>query len=911
MESREIWRCSNCGEENPLESTFCKICEEPRPDQALFEAGFKVGKWILKKKLGEGGMAVVYLAEHEELKSPAAVKVLRTELINRPDLFARFKIEAVTASRLNHENIIKVLDFGQKKEIGAYMVLEFLEGTDLNQKLDEAPFEPRFILEIVKQICAGLKAAHNAGIIHRDLKPSNIYLVPREDNPIPLVKLLDFGIAKIKESELLEDQQQSLTKTGTVLGTPYYLAPEQLRSGSKELDLSVDIYALGVITYQMFTAHLPIEENSLAEQMAAILTKKPPRAGHFNPNLKDTAVEIFLDRALSKDPKKRPQNTDEFLKELTLAVEALEDPKKDQLAKEKFYSYYTPAWEELKRERRSKQLKMLAAISFLLILSATAGLFASQYFNKQAPPPPPSPLLKLQEAGTIAFNQKNFAQAFFKWREVLESEEWKKAYASGKWKKQKNVYNPKLYLAASQALMRLQRLTLSIKYLEKYYSIIPDENIKKNLQGMRRELKKIERELREFRKVNQKEFARLRKKQLDALAPLYKSYNQLFKFTDSSNPVYIKTSLEFAENLSTILPTKSIQLLKFLYKNNRGFLSERELHSIKRAIAQIERKLERQKQLASKLIAETLNPEQLPKKILLFEKKIEGTLKKIFKYPDEIKIHLLFIENLEKLLIKDAKKYRFTAIALEKYTDMLSDWFNTPLKLWLKKLIQKNITPEKVLQSIQFIKEYLKLISRQRKVSTLIQTIKIQRAKQLSSEILTQFNTLCQKQKIFRCKNLRKKFSSTRELIERVDKLWRKMQKLAEKDLYLQYQKKAQKLLQLLKENSLSTLLYERKIKLYYQKHFRGARHLTAAKKALKRAKKEKRTQLWWKCHREYRSYLRLFPKSYKKNSVKLEQCKCRCKVIAPFEQCESNCEILYKKIDKTLPPKDANTPKE
>ncbi|MEM7139209.1 MAG: serine/threonine-protein kinase, partial [Myxococcota bacterium] len=218
-----------------------------------------------------GGMGLVYRVTHTKLDKPLAIKVLRSENIRDDDVLARFQREAQSASNIGNEHIVDIHDFGTLPDGSTYFVMECLEGVDLIDALDDAVrlSETRAV-HIARQICIALGAAHDAGIVHRDLKPENVFLTRRGDDP-DFVKVLDFGIAKVS------NRPHRLTRDGEVLGTPHYMSPEQC--AGDEVDHRTDIYALGVLLYEMVTGHVPHD----ADTMMAILSKQmyedpvPPR----------------------------------------------------------------------------------------------------------------------------------------------------------------------------------------------------------------------------------------------------------------------------------------------------------------------------------------------------------------------------------------------------------------------------------------------------------------------------------------------------------------------------------------------------------------------------------------------------------------------------------------------------------
>ncbi|MCK6509763.1 serine/threonine protein kinase [Myxococcota bacterium] len=445
-----MWKCIECGfQENEAGSELCSRCQAPR-DPKTFE-GEQIGQWRLEKPLGEGGMAVVFLARHVMLGSKVAIKLLRSDLTNKREVIERFRTEALAASHLRHENVIQVMDFGFQKGIGFYMVLEFLEGNDLEAYLTGQPMPPRFVKEIAKQIARGLQAAHESGIIHRDLKPSNIFLVPREGSDIPQVKILDFGIAKIQESELLDEENQKLTRTGTVLGTPFYLSPEQLtRRQGVELGASVDIYAFGVILFQLLAGKLPIEEPSIAEQMVAILTRKAPMLGEVLPPFSNSALELFLQRALSKSPQSRPATVAAFWEELDQAMGVLEDAQENTALRQVWEKTYKDILEKEQPPSLFYRLRWVFALLALLVVGGGSWWLASIF---QTPPPPPPPprltgIPQFKELGIQDFQAGKFASALQRFDQIVSSKRWTSSSKD---------FDPKVYRLMATALFEAEK----------------------------------------------------------------------------------------------------------------------------------------------------------------------------------------------------------------------------------------------------------------------------------------------------------------------------------------------------------------------------------------------------------------------------------------------------------------------
>ncbi len=265
-------------------------------------------------KLGEGGMGVVYLAEHVFIEKKVAVKILSEDFARKADLVARFMQEAKAASKIGHENIIDITDFGETASGSVFFVMEFLDGADLAHHIRESgPMPLDRVRYVMNQVCRALGAAHSKGIIHRDLKPENIYLIERNGRP-DFVKILDFGIAKM--SSLDNEGGSRLTRTGMIFGTPEYMSPEQAK-GDKP-DHRVDIYAAGCILYEMLTGDVPFH----AETFMGVLTKhmfevpQPPSQRAPNANIPPDVEAVVL-KALAKDRDQRFQT----MKEMAVALE--------------------------------------------------------------------------------------------------------------------------------------------------------------------------------------------------------------------------------------------------------------------------------------------------------------------------------------------------------------------------------------------------------------------------------------------------------------------------------------------------------------------------------------------------------------------------------------------------------------
>ena len=275
-------------------------------------------KYCVEERLGAGGMGAVYRARHLLMDRPVAIKVLHQRLVEDEAARVRFQMEARAAVLLQHSNAVSVTDFGQTSEGCVYIVMELLEGRTLREILSrEAPLETARAVSIMLQVSDAVAAAHQAGIIHRDLKPSNILVTQSADQPA-MVKVLDFGIAKLGADKL--DDDTALPERSSVVGTPRYMAPEQ--SNGFELTPAADVYSLGVILYEMLTGMAPFTGSTPAE-IAQKHTNDPPHPPRAIVAAIPEDVERVVLHALEKQSSDRPANAAEFRRELLDTAERL------------------------------------------------------------------------------------------------------------------------------------------------------------------------------------------------------------------------------------------------------------------------------------------------------------------------------------------------------------------------------------------------------------------------------------------------------------------------------------------------------------------------------------------------------------------------------------------------------------
>ncbi len=279
-------------------------------------------RWKLVRPIGAGGMGVVYEALHTTLGKRCAVKVLREQVSRDADVVQRFQREAQSASRIGHENIIEIIDFGLTPGGASYMVMELLEGQDLaDVLLQTGAMKLERAIHILLQCCRALGAAHEKGIVHRDIKPENVFLVERDEEK-DFVKIVDFGIAKINDLETPGAPGRKLTKTGMIFGTPEYMSTEQ--AYGRPTDERSDVYGLGVIAYEMFTGRVPFEGETFMAVISQHMLDPPPPFAQKNPRAKaPPELEAIVLATMAKDPADRPQSMSELHDQLlTFATEA-------------------------------------------------------------------------------------------------------------------------------------------------------------------------------------------------------------------------------------------------------------------------------------------------------------------------------------------------------------------------------------------------------------------------------------------------------------------------------------------------------------------------------------------------------------------------------------------------------------
>lgn len=315
-----IRRCSECGRRYSPDAVFCpfdgaRLEDATAPDDKLDPlVGQTVdGRYAIEGILGEGGMGTVYRAKHVVLGRALALKVLRSDLSQEADLAARFLQEAQATAAIKHPNVVSITDFGRLPDARPYFVMELLTGRTLAELIKAGgALPPRDAARIAASVADGLQAAHEAGVVHRDLKPENVFLIGAGTFE---VRIVDFGAAMMAGAT-------RLTKAGIVFGTPHYMSPEQ--AAGKPVDHRADVYALGIILYEMITGRVPFEGDTYMGVLTQHMFAAPTPPSELVPELggKLGALEAVVLRALEKDPEARFATMQELGSAVSAAIEA-------------------------------------------------------------------------------------------------------------------------------------------------------------------------------------------------------------------------------------------------------------------------------------------------------------------------------------------------------------------------------------------------------------------------------------------------------------------------------------------------------------------------------------------------------------------------------------------------------------
>lgn len=309
----EVKKCNSCGNTYPSTLSFCLNDGSPLVQVDSMIGTVLDGRYRLDKLIGEGGMGDVYRATHIHIDTEFAVKLLKPDFVANQTAIKRFRLEAKAAGRIHHPNAVRVTDFGVTPERIVYLVMELVQGQSLRSLMrNEKRLDYLRTVNIVRQICGAVDAAHRGGVIHRDLKPDNILIEKVHDTE--RVKVLDFGIAKLKETKT----DAFLTQAGTIIGTPQYMSPEQCQG--KNLDPASDIYSIGILLYEMLSGAVPFDGESVLQVVYDQLHAPPRHLRELSPNLPEPLAQVVM-RALEKEPAERQSTAIELSDELKQAVE--------------------------------------------------------------------------------------------------------------------------------------------------------------------------------------------------------------------------------------------------------------------------------------------------------------------------------------------------------------------------------------------------------------------------------------------------------------------------------------------------------------------------------------------------------------------------------------------------------------
>lgn len=371
--------CRECGRPNPIDARFCGGCGQPLgslEQEAMGGADPLIGRVIadryrILELLGRGGMGVVYKVEHIHIGKLMAMKLLHGELARDRNTIKRFQREAEAVSRLSHPNTVQVFDFGRSEGL-MYLVMEYLNGKDLGQLIREEghlPFDR--VARILAQVCASVSEAHGLGIVHRDLKPENVMILGAGRE---IAKVLDFGLAKLRD----HTGGVTVTRAGAIVGTPYYMSPEQIRG--EEVDARGDVYAIGAMIYKACTGVPPFVANTPMGVLTKHLTEElvlPSRRSDFR---LPRQVDAIVDRAMRKDPAERFQSVDELRQALLQCLADGGDISESSLKGEAVVARMDEAFATRKDvDAYERRLRRRGLIGYVFLVALLAGLGLGGY----------------------------------------------------------------------------------------------------------------------------------------------------------------------------------------------------------------------------------------------------------------------------------------------------------------------------------------------------------------------------------------------------------------------------------------------------------------------------------------------------------------------------------------------------
>jgi serine/threonine-protein kinase len=383
--------CATCGRRNPVDARFCGGCGAAvgaSIEQAIpLEADPLVGRVIadryrIRRLIGRGGMGVVYEVEHVHIGKVMAMKLLHGELARDKNTQKRFQREAEAASRLSHPNTVQVFDFGRSEGM-MYLVMEYLEGRDLGQLLrEEGALEFERAARIVAQVCASVGEAHAQGIVHRDLKPENVMILPEREGRAEVAKVLDFGLAKLRD----HSGGMTVTRAGAIVGTPYYMPPEQIRG--EDVDARGDVYALGAMLYKACTGVPPFVANTPMGVLTKHLTEElVPPSSRVRGKPLPIEADAIIGRAMQKDPRARQESAEELRRELLAYLasigHAVSDPSLSSIPVGPKAGAPTSVATRRDVDLYEKRLRRRGIFTYLFVAILVAGLGVGGFFAWQ------------------------------------------------------------------------------------------------------------------------------------------------------------------------------------------------------------------------------------------------------------------------------------------------------------------------------------------------------------------------------------------------------------------------------------------------------------------------------------------------------------------------------------------------
>ncbi len=341
----------------------------------------------LREPIGEGGMGRVWLAEHLSLKTDVVVKFMSEDLAEDSDAAVRFSREAAAAARVKSPHVVQMLDYGVTESGVPFIVMEYLEGEDLARRVERQPLGPHEAGDVVIQLGRALGKAHERGIVHRDVKPSNVFLCDAGDGRI-FVKLLDFGIAKSNAGRLLGGKT---TDTGALMGSPFYMSPEQV-IGSKELDFRTDLWALGVLGFELATGRRPFDADTVGALALKIHHDQLPCPSDVNISL-PRAVDEWFFKACARDPKARFDSARAQAESFAVALLGADAPRisgsvPPALARSLIDTDATLAAQAKPKEAKSRKVLAASALALAMVAAVAIGM-SSRWRAPVGPSPVP------------------------------------------------------------------------------------------------------------------------------------------------------------------------------------------------------------------------------------------------------------------------------------------------------------------------------------------------------------------------------------------------------------------------------------------------------------------------------------------------------------------------------------------